>query len=512
MHFRSRDAQTSGIASPLYNLTSFHDVQDDRMFDGVALPRTSAAVRWIKENTVHQALKLTASGATSAPFLSTQVSAVRDEGRDVTHVLTAETDGLYLSKVQNVSVIERHRISDGVTSRHTLELRKYDGGVVVAYVEAGRLHLGSAEVGTTCQRVDFPCLSIDQPPIGHVAVDAPTLGLLSYKCRESNSVYVRTFNPVTLQVGPEVPLRVAGALGSADVVCRLGRCFIRVDVAENARIRPFFGTCTLNDLSNLSLTPLNLDGVPHDELHPATCRSFIDYTENYHTILLATHGQTQSVIDVMPHDDLAVAAITLPNGISGAAADAFPKKPGAAIDFRPGFGNGVTDGNGIIISASSKGELLSTNSQSGGYSYPEAGLLNHEMPKIFAFRTTQCYTRGAAPNTVSMDYIFIEADDQGNPVDSTIWLETWDMPLPLPDVQAISSGNSITLNIQKDGWFFPGKTTVGLSDLAVSVVSTKLVSDRTLEILVDRPPRAGSIVSFEMKSQFLHHAGEATLP
>ncbi|MCC8956195.1 hypothetical protein H8B02_23020, partial [Bradyrhizobium sp. Pear77] len=296
------------------------------------------------------------------------------------------------------------------------------------------------------------------------------------------------------------------------IVCHRGRCFIRVDVVEEAKIRPLFGTCTVNDLSNVSLSRLNLDGVPHDEVHPAMCRSFVDHTENYHTILLATHGQTQSVIDIMPHDDLAVAAITLPDGIGGISAEAFPKKPGAAIDFRPGFGNGVTDGNGIIISAAANGDLLSANSQSGGYSYPEAGLLNHEMPKIFAFRTTQCYTRGAVANVVSMDYVFIEADDQGNPVDSTIWLETWDMPLPLPDVRATSSENSVTLTIQKDGWFFPGKTTVGFSDLAVSVVSTKLVNDRTLEISVDRPPRSGSTVSFETKNQFLHHAGQTAIP
>ncbi|WP_229172140.1 hypothetical protein, partial [Bradyrhizobium altum] len=197
---------------------AFRDVQDDRMFDGIVLPRTSTAVKWIKENTVHQALKLTSGGATSSPFLSTQVSAVRDEGRDVTHVLTQETDGLYLNKVQNVSVIERRRISDGPTSRHTLELRKYDGGVVVAYVAADRLHLGSAEVNTSCQRVDFPCLSIDQPPIGQIAVDPPTLGLLSYKCRDTNSIYLRTFNPATLEVGPEISLRIAGSLGGADIV------------------------------------------------------------------------------------------------------------------------------------------------------------------------------------------------------------------------------------------------------------------------------------------------------
>jgi hypothetical protein len=335
---------------------------------------------------------------------------------------------------------------------------------------------------------------------------------LSYKCRETNSIFLRTINPTTLAVGPEISLRVAGSLGGADVVCYNSRCFIRVDVMEETRVRPLFGTCTVNDLSNVNLSPLNLDGVPYDEIHPTMCRSFVDYTGDYHTILLATHGHAQSILDVMPHDDLAVAAITLPGGIDGASAEAFPKKPGAAIDFRPGFGDGVTDGNGIIISGSAKGDLYSANSQSGGYSYPEAGLLNHEMPKIFAFRTTQCYTRGAAANIVSMDYVFVEADDQGNPVDSTIWLETWDMPLPLPDVRAVSAESSVTLSIQKDGWFLPGKSMVSFSDLAVSVRSTKLVNDRTLEISVDRPPRSGSKISFETRSEFLHHAGQVTIP
>lgn len=512
MHFRSREAQTHGRILSKYNLATFREVQDDRIFDGIALPRTSTAVRWIKENTVHQALKLTSNGATSSPFLSTQVSAVRDEGRGVTHVLTQETDGLYLNKVQNVSVLERVRVSDRLSSRHTLELRKYDGGVVAAYVAANRLHLGNTEVSTSCQCVDFPCLSIDQPPIGQIAVDAPAIGLLSYKCRETNSIYLRTFDPTTLTVGPEIHLRVSGSLGGADIVCFGGRCFVRIDVVEEGKVRPLFATCTVSDLSSISLSALNLGGVPYDEIHPTMCRSFVDHTGSYHTILLATHGHEQSIIDVISNDDLAIAAITLPGGIEGASAEAFPKKPGIIQGFRPGFGDGVTDGNGIIISGSAKGNLYSANSQSGGYSYPDAGLLNHEMPKIFAFRTTQCYTRGAAANVVSMDYVFIEADDKGTPVDSTIWLETWDMPLPLPVVRAASAGNSITLAIQKDGWFLPGKTTVGFSDLSVSVVSTKLADDRTLEILVDRPPRSGSTVTFETKNEFLHHAGQATIP
>lgn len=512
MQFRSRDLQTRGLVSAKYNLLSFHETQNDEIFDGIVLPRTSTAVRWIKENTVHQALKITANAATSAPFLSTQVSAIRDERRGMTHILTQEADGLYVTKVQNVAILERHRVSDHLTTRHTFELRKYDGAIVIAYVSAGELFLDGTRVPTSCQRVDFPVLTIDQPPIGHIALEMPTIGVLTYKCRESNNLYVRTFNPSTLSVGPEIQLQATAPLGGADVVCHDGRCFIRVDALEDGKVRSFFGASGVTDLAGVRLTPLALDGVPYDEIQLSTCRSFIDHTGNYHTPILLRHGQMHTVVDVMPHDDLAVAAISVPGVIDGISVNVFPKNPGKSAGFRPGFGDGITDGNGIIVSASAVGGLHSANSQSGGYSYPESGLLNHEMPRIFAFRATECYTRGAVANVVSMDYLFVEADDQGNPVDSTIWLETWDMPLPLPEVTAAVNEKVVTLTIQKDGWFVPGKTTVTFSDLSVSVLDIRKMSERSLELSVDRSPQSGSTVEFETKNEFFHHKGIAIIP
>ena len=89
--------------------------------------------------------------------------------------------------------------------------------------------------------------------------------------------------------------------------------------------------------------------------------------------------------------------------------------------------------------------------------YPEHSLLNHDMPKIFAFSTTQCYTRGVTPDTVSMDYVFVEADDNGDALDSIIWLETWDMPLPQPQVIARALGTSIDVEIVMHGVVFSGK-------------------------------------------------------
>jgi len=63
----------------------------------------------------------------------------------------------------------------------------------------------------------------------------------------------------------------------------------------------------------------------------------------------------------------------------------------------------------------------------------------------------------------------------------------------------------------KQGWFFPGKTSVELSDKSVSITGLNIIEGRKLEISVDRPPAAGTTVSFETRSEFYFHSGRAEI-
>src|SRR5260221_11367048 len=88
----------------------------------------------------------------------------------------------------------------------------------------------------------------------------------------------------------------------------------------------------------------------------------------------------------------------------------FPKSPAqAGLLWK---GNGVTDGIGIIATTIAEGKLLISNSQTGGFLYPPERTVNYDMTLMFAFRATECcYTRAQSANMVSMDYLFIESND-----------------------------------------------------------------------------------------------------
>ncbi len=510
MQYRSRQIQARGPVQARYNIFKVTDALNDSIFDGVILPKTSVAVKWIKENTIHEALKITTNALSSGPFLSTQVSAVRDEIREITFVVTQEINGIFLTSVKDVAIIERARIAEGITTRHSIAIRKYDGRPIVIYAKDSEIIVDGRVINTSCRRPDFPSISIDQPPIGNDSPDKPLTGAISYKCRESGQIFARIFDPMTMVMGPEIVVDITGSIGGADVVAFGGNLNVRVDKLENGSVIPYIGRQTINTIkSSIKLEILDLSGIPFDNIELSMTQSFIDHTGAYHCPVVVRMGEKFELLDVMPEDDLAVAALSLSKQISAASLTAFPKKPGIVQSIRPGFGDGFTDGNGVIASVSAYGDLYSSNSQAGGYFYPNHSLLNHDMPKIFTFRTTQCYTRGSAPNTVSMDYVFIEADDEGDPLDNIIWLETWDMPLPPVELSAAVSGNVIHLKISANGWFTPANSTFWIADQKAKITSVSLTGERTVELTTDRPVQSGTEVGFETRTKYFHHAGSA---
>ncbi len=134
------------------------------------------------------------------------------------------------------------------------------------------------------------------------------------------------------------------------------------------------------------------------------------------------------------------------------------------------------------------------------------------MPKIYVFKSTQCYTRGNAANTVSMDYFFIEVDEKNEPISQDLFIETWDMPLPTPEIEAKLNNDKVIIRIKKDAFFNLGKTTFAINNPRVEIKNVKFKTDREVVITIDNPKiLIGSRISFEMKNLFYHHFGETLI-
>jgi hypothetical protein len=289
-----------------------------------------------------------------------------------------------------------------------------------------------------------------------------------------------------------------------------GRVLARGDVQVGGGITPAIMNAGSDEIGARPLELVDLADTPLTRIIPTSSAGFVDTTGRYHIYVA---GQTETGVaafDVMPFDDLAVEILSSPNAINDIQANRFPKASGSQAGLARGFGDGKTDGAGIIASIhDDAGRLLVSNSQSGGFSYPDRRILSHEMPRVLRFKATECYTRGNAPNTVSMDYVFIEADDDGGPVDSSVWLETWDMPLPEPILTATMDGDRIILRIDKDAWFIPGGTTVAFSDPTVQPSSIQQISERELAVTATGPLEPGTSVTFEARSELFYHRGVA---
>lgn len=175
------------------------------------------------------------------------------------------------------------------------------------------------------------------------------------------------------------------------------------------------------------------------------------------------------------------------------------------------FGDGTTDGHGLIMVLSTEGRLFSSNSSAGGIFFPEAALLNQEMPLIAAFATTECYTSGLKPNFVSMDYIYIEADSVGRAISSDLHFETWDMPLPIPQLTAKSKGSRVYITALADMDFEAGQVGFSFSDPSISITDVKVINLREAVVDIDTKNLKGETVRVDVDSLFHRHYAEAVI-
>lgn len=371
-----------------------------------------------------------------------------------------------------------------------------------------RLYLNDLEIPTDGQDVDFPFYLIEQPTIGFPAITAPTNALLFYKDRASNKQYVRGIEPTTFRISGQIELPFQNTLGGADADINSHECIIRVQVQIGGALKSFITRTT--DLGQTFSNPVAIDVPQIDQASelPATAPVIVDNTYNFHVPVAIASPAGAQLVDVLPNDDLAVSAVATLT-LEGSSVARFPKMPTNVAGYREGFGDGMTDGSGIIASVLSSGKLLVSNSQCGGYSYPSEAHLNYEMQKAYAFRATECYTRGDQPNMVSMDYLIVESDDDGRTLSSELWIDTWDMPLPLPEVSCVFDNGVVTIRIHKDGWFFHGQSSFEITPANTFITKVTMNGFREVALEFDDPNQIpGSEISFETKNVFYHHSAK----
>lgn len=487
----------------------------DALLDGVEITAKSKVAKWLDENYVHHARVLSERINSTRFLLGAQVIAGRDDVKKLSHILVVEEDRLVRVTLNLSSEIERFIVHHGIIRRAHLTINKFSGFPHVVYVASddsgsSLLFLDGKQIRTSSQDIDFPFMAFCQAPIGQVQKSQPSFGLLSYKCRQSGKIFLREISQDG-SVGSEREIAAPNCLGGVDFAISGDRVLFRVDSIETNSIITRVASSSDRGTTLSTFEKVDLGGFEPDEHLPTTCPVFQDYLGNFHVPVATRKDDKRHLFDVM--DDLAVESLTLSTRGFGYTLARFPKKPAVEARAIPrGRGDGTTDGVGIIATAMDQGQLLVSNSQSGGATYPQERLLNHEMPKVFSFKATECcYTRAQVPNTVSMDYVFIECDENGAPISNELLIETWDMPLPTPIIEAKANGSNVTVNIIRDAWFENGRSIFNFDDPSIEISTVNYINERTVEIATNSSTLSGKKVTFETKNAFYWHEGSSTI-
>ncbi|MCG8067983.1 MAG: hypothetical protein JAY84_08955 [Candidatus Thiodiazotropha taylori] len=514
MKFISRDAQAGKMVG--YSIFSALPEKgvptSDEYFDGLPIGSKSIALNWVEENDVHRALTLSGKIESNRYFLGAQMLAVRDEVRNKTHVAVPDASGVAIATLRNGEVLSREGIYSGYTKRAHISLQKKDGAVFVLHCsgtqQEQRVYLNKEEIQSECRNPDFPFMDISQPPIGHAATEVPEFSLISYKCRTSGEIYLRKITNGS--IGEERKLDTPPTVGGVDFAITENEVIFRINALQDGAVVPMMATSKDNAESISPFEPLDLSETPFKEFLPANTPVQIDHLGNHHIPVDAVDDENYHLLDYIPEHQVTDAIAVKRDLRNHPLLMPFPKKPGMVAE-NLGVGDGLTDGLGVIATAISSGKIFSSNSQSGGTSYPDAVLLNYEMQRVYALKATPCYTRGKRPNMVSMDYLFIEADDEGSAISTNLFFETWDMPLPQPLSKATSSGPVIELEIVRDAFFYPGGCTFRIVDSPIQVIDVKIESERKAVITCDSEELKGEVIEFESKNTFYSHMGEAVV-
>lgn len=501
---RSTQEQLMGLKK-----TNFNSI-DDSFFDGEVVPVHLSARNWHPENELHSSSILTKSIGDTRNFLGQNTSILRDDLRRKTFAAIIENTGkLKILKFEENSSVESSTEVEKDVFRSEIALDKYSGKLFVAAVikdgGTNKLYFNGSILKTEATNPDFPLLSISQVPIGHIPNDNFSYGIMTYKCRDSKKIFFRQFKGTT--VGEErVLFSDENSIGGAGIATSGDSVLFRVDVRKNGKIIAMLAKSSNQGNVVEGFSPVDLPYGDEFELLPASSSPIQDYIGTFHVPLAIASDKETIALDYV--DGYAIVEAIKINGgkdvFAKAAFAAFPKKP-KTKSANPEFGDGVTDGVGVIATIKVNGQLYSSNSQSGGASYPMHNHLNHEMPSISALALTECYTDTVSPNIVSMDYLYMESSIDGGPLSPELHFETWDMALPKPIVRATSSRNTVHLEIEKDANFFQGKTIVKIEDPILEVLSFDIKDSRNATLVVSSSDIKGKYLSIDVLSQFYHH-------
>lgn len=491
----------------------------DHVLDGVDVPLGVKARNWLLEYEVHQTVMLSTGVDSTRNLLSPQVNILRDEVRDKTWCAVLEGGRLSLVEITPGARKSRVLAKDAAWRSH-IALNKYTGEVLPAWItpasDDSALWLAGQQVETETTRPDFPFVALSQVPIGHVQAEPPPFGLMTYKCRESGRLFARRLSEGRLE--EERVIDAPEAVGGLSFAISNEKVLGVIDAVTDGGVTPMACLSTDGGLTFSGFEPIELSFEESFQVRPGSGPPVADHGGFFHVPLALTDGRQSVAVNVVVEEAL-VEAIRVPtseNDDAKVEIQAFPKKEAKSI---PGpearFGNGVTDGFGLIMVMLSNGRLFTSNSQAGGLHFPEVAHLNHEMPTVAAFASTECYTSGRQPNTVSMDYIYLESDvalgSPQQPLSRELHFETWDMPLPVPRVTATAKGSDVTVRIEADANFISEATSFEIDDPTVAITSVELRGERDALVSTTAEDLAGKVITFEVRSRFYHHLGTATI-
>lgn len=359
---------------------------------------------------------------------------------------------------------------------------------------------------TQAQEPDFPFYAFSQPPIGHVVTNAAPFSVLSYKCRKTGRLFVRRAESGKL--GTETEFKIGDLVGGLSFAIFEEKVVARADLLKAGKVVPVLLVSTDSGHTFSAPQEIDLSHYEHGfEVAPGYTEPVVDIGGNFHAPIIASNGKESVALNYVLKENALVEAIRVTGARPFGGQEVFP----ATVGNPDPYGNGVSDGFGLIMVLETEGRLFSSNSSAGGIFYPPSVQLNHEMPLVARFAATECYGSGARPNIVSMDYIYIEADSRGAPTPSVAHLETWDMPLPIPKARATSKGSRVEVTVLSDADFEPGKVNFRFDDPSINVTDVRVTGLRTAEIETDRKDLKGKTLFFDVDTIFHRHYGEALI-
>jgi len=418
----------------------------------------------------------------------------------------------YLQPAASEAQLGREVVADGPIRRYHISLNKYSGRVLATWVSGSdgdcTLWHDGDQVQTDARNVDFPFFAYSQVPIGLVQTEEPPFGVLTYKCRDTGRIFVRRL--AGSEMGPEKVVTDVSTSGGMSLAITGDDVLCRFDEIRDGRLVPTLitssdGAQTFGDPSQIDIASITDQGF---EVRPGYQKPIVDKGGALH-VPIGLQSQDEAMMANLAYaSDLLVEAIRVKGRLRKGELEVFPSTLGSGNTF----GNGVSDGHGLIMALCTEdGHLFSSNSSAGGSHFPEAQLLNHEMPRVATFSASECYSSGLIPNFVSMDCVFVEANDVGRPLSGEVFIETWDMPLPIPRAEARADGNRVNVHILNDADLEPGKVTFSFDDPSLRIEKVDIVDLRNATVTTDRPDLTGKTLTYDVLTLFHRHYGETVV-